>query len=102
MYRELNLWRKKADAIRARQNPKMRQRSGPGGWSATNVQPIFWRATNDDHAENTTGLMAEKVRQPIKKFIGRRTAAERAEKNEKPNGEIEDGGALQGSRVQYD
>lgn len=59
-------------------------------------------ATNDDHAENTTGLMTEKVRQPIKRFIGRRTAAERVEKNENPNGAIEGNGALQGQRIQYD
>lgn len=38
----------------------------------------------------------EKPKQPRKRFIGRRAAAEKAEQRNGPNGTIEDSGAIQG------
>lgn len=58
-----------------------------------------------DRAETNIGIsvnanleseVPEKLRQPARRFIGRRTAAERANKNEKSQSTIEDSGALQG------
>lgn len=58
-----------------------------------------------DRAETNIGVavnanleseVPEKLRQPARRFIGRRTAAERANKNEKSQNTIEDSGALQG------
>ena len=38
----------------------------------------------------------EKPKQPRKRFIGRRAAAEKAEQRNGPNGTIEENGAIQG------
>ena len=41
----------------------------------------------------------EPPRQPRKRFIGRKAAAEQAEKNGGSNGTIEDSGAIQGPQI---
>lgn len=45
---------------------------------------------------NLEGEKSEKLRQPTRRFVGRRTAAERADKNERSNSAIEDNGAVEG------
>ena len=40
----------------------------------------------------------QQTRQPGRRFVGRKEAAERAERNGDPNKTIEDGGAVQGRR----
>ena len=42
---------------------------------------------------------SDPLKQPKKRFIGRKTAAEKAGKNGGPNGTIEDSGAIQGLQI---
>jgi len=48
------------------------------------------------HIEQVDAEKQEKPKQPKKRFIGRKAAAENAERRGDPNGTIEDSGAVQG------